>query len=162
MDTPQQPPAHAKPEDLQHLALFRGFDKDSLALVAGLADLRTVEAGVTFLSQGEKGKSMFVILEGSVAINYRDASGKAYEVARVEAGDFFGEVALMDQGIRCADVVTLDHCRMVEISHSDITVMAMGNTSVALKLFISIARTLVDRARDANAKYVQALSARGG
>jgi len=61
-------------------------------------------AGQPVFAAGDRGSSMYVVLEGSVRIEAQK-NGATRLVARCEAGDFFGETALVDAGIRSASAI---------------------------------------------------------
>ena len=86
-----------KQELLARVPLFSGLDKIGLAQVAKLADEIDLPAGKQLLHQGDHPHEFFLIVDGSVRIE-RDGE----HLNTLGAGDFLGEIALLDGGQRSA------------------------------------------------------------
>ena len=113
---------------LQGLALFERLSKDQLAEVARQADEIDVEAGKRLVSQGRFGYEFFVIEDGTAEVVHGDE-----HIADLGPGDFFGEMALLGDTTRNADVVT----------SSPMTAMVMTDTA-----FRSLARHMPEVAEE--------------
>jgi CRP-like cAMP-binding protein len=90
--------------DVKHLegiALFERLSKDQRAEVARQADEIDVEAGKRLVSAGRFGYEFFVIENGTAEVVRDDE-----HIADLGPGDFFGEMALLGDTVRNADVVT--------------------------------------------------------
>jgi CRP-like cAMP-binding protein len=79
--------------------------------IADAARVHLYSKGETILRRGAEGDSMFIVHDGSVSVRVDDA-----EVARLEPGDFFGEMALLTGEHRTADVIALTDVVAVEIA----------------------------------------------
>ena len=105
--------------DLLHrIPLFSGIDRRGLERLGMLSDEVDVPAGKVLMTQGEGGRDMMVLIAGSVAIE-RDGQ----RVNTLGAGDFFGEIALIDGGPRTATVTTEEPSRLLVITHRDFHAM---------------------------------------
>jgi CRP-like cAMP-binding protein len=126
--------AQAPPVDEERLAFVRGVGErppggsESLAaaLLSGLPpDLlrhaamglhrRVVPAGGIVLSEGDPGDSLFIIATGSVRVLVMGGHGRPLEIRRLDAGDFFGEVAALSGMPRSATVVAVADCELLEV-----------------------------------------------
>src|SRR3954447_6247750 len=90
--------------DVKHLksiALFEHLSKNELAEVAKQADEIDVEAGKRLVSEGRFGYEFFVIENGTAEVVRGDQ-----HIADLGPGDFFGEMALLGDTVRNADVVS--------------------------------------------------------
>jgi CRP-like cAMP-binding protein len=128
---------------LQGLALFERLSKDQLAEVARQADEIDVEAGKRLVSEGRFGYEFFVIENGTAQVVHGDE-----HIADLGPGDFFGEMALLGDTVRNADV----------ISSSPMTAMVMTDSA-----FRSLARRMPDVAqeiRDACRRRTEELAGR--
>jgi CRP/FNR family transcriptional regulator, cyclic AMP receptor protein len=117
--------------DVKHLseiALFNNLSKDQLKEVARQADEIDVEAGKRLVSEGRFGYEFFVIENGTAEV----VRGEEH-IADLGPGDFFGEMALLGDTVRNADVVT----------SSPMTAMVMTDTA-----FRSLARRMPDVAEE--------------
>ena len=105
--------------DLLHrIPLFSGFDRRRLVRLGQLADEVDVPAGKVLMRQGETGSDMMVIVSGSVAVE-RDGN----RLNTLGPGDFFGEIALIDNGPRTATVTTEEPTRLLVLAHRDFHAM---------------------------------------
>jgi CRP-like cAMP-binding protein len=87
----------APPAALRHVPLFAGLADDELAEVALLFKERRFEAGETVVKEGADGAAFFLVVSGEATVAVRGA-----ERRRLAAGDHFGEIALIDEGVRSA------------------------------------------------------------
>lgn len=105
--------------DLLHrIPLFSGIDRHGLERLGQLSDEVDVPVGKVLMRQGESGNDMMVLVSGSVAIE-RDGT----RVNTLGAGDFFGEIALIDGGPRTATVTTDEPSRLLVITRRDFRAM---------------------------------------
>ncbi len=138
------------------LGLFSEFTEAELETFCTLTEVIEVKSGDLIVRQDEHGDSMFVLLEGNASVLHR-ANGKSIELARLGPGDFFGELALVDEGPRSADVEAIGACTLVIIPQSVIRALAGVYPSAAFKLLIAVGRVLVARMRKGNQKYIDSL-----
>lgn len=141
---------------LMALKLFTDFTLDEIDALTGLADQQVVSAGGTIVRQDDAGDSMYVLVDGEAVVTHRKDS-QSFELARLRDGDFFGEIALVDEGPRSADVVAVTDCKLVQISQGTIRALAGVYPAAAFKLMLSVGRVLVERLRAGNRKYIDSL-----
>jgi CRP-like cAMP-binding protein len=72
-------------------------------------------AGAIVLSEGDPGDSIFLLAKGSVRVLVIGGHGRALEIRRLDAPDFFGEVAALSGQPRSATLITVSECELVEI-----------------------------------------------
>jgi CPA1 family monovalent cation:H+ antiporter len=111
----------ARPEELlKRVPMFEELgERDFQRLVDTLVP-RTVLAGEKIIQQGERGKSLFLIARGVVAVLVARGSSAPTRVASLHAGDFFGEMALLTDEPRNATVKAATDCRLFELSRRDV------------------------------------------
>ena len=86
-------------ELLSRVPLFAGVSKGTLRRLAALGRETIHEPGQAIVQEGRTAHSLHVIVEGSATVRV-----KSRVVGRLSAGDFFGEIALLDRGPRAATV----------------------------------------------------------
>ena len=94
-------------EDIAAVPIFSSLDPDQLATIANWFDAEDVGEGVKLVGEGCHGYSFFVLAEGTASVT---AEGE--ELATLRAGDFFGEVAMLDTGRRTASVTSTAPARL--------------------------------------------------
>ena len=92
----------APPELVKGVPLFADLDKRELQGLASSMKERTFNTGQTIASEGQTGIGFFVIAEGSAKVTQGDE-----ERATLGPGDYFGEMALIDEGIRSATITAV-------------------------------------------------------
>jgi hypothetical protein len=121
--------------------LFRAFSTAELAAVTRAGrDLR-VEAGQTLCRQGEPGEEFFLILEGEVDIE-RDGE----QVARLGAGGFFGELALLTNRPRTATASATTDTALLMLDRRGFRQIVETVPGIAGKLLVELAGRLSDLA----------------
>lgn len=138
--------------------LFSEFTEDELDGFLDLMDTKTVDPGECIVKQDERGDCMFVLTEGSAKVSHR-REDKEFELAVLQPGDFFGEIALVDEGPRSADVEAITPCTLLRIEHSALRAVAGVYPGAAFKLLIAVGRVMVARMRRGNQKYIDSLLA---
>jgi len=114
--------------------LFSDLSHEAFVELVERCPLRRFEAGDRILQQGEPGDSFYVICEGRASV-LREDDGLAHPVAALEAGEFFGEVALLAGGPRTASVYALtDDTQVLEISGQLLMELARRHPGVAAAL----------------------------
>jgi CRP/FNR family cyclic AMP-dependent transcriptional regulator len=105
------------PEQLAEVPLFESLSSDELKAVATLSDLRHEDAGATLVGEGAPGYSLFVLREGSA-----DVTSGGDTVTTLGPGDFFGEIALLGEGVRTATVTASSPVSLIVMFGSDFRV----------------------------------------
>lgn len=92
-------PSGGPVEVLSHARLFSGLDKHDVEKIAALFKERRFAAGETVIKEGSGGASFYVIVSGSATVTI---GGEPRAI--LQAGDHFGEIALLDEGARIATI----------------------------------------------------------
>ncbi len=100
---------------LQQVALFGGVSEATLELLAGRGRQIRVAAGDAFFYQGDMATAMYLLESGRVIV-FKTWRGEDCRLRFLEAGDCFGEMALIDFCPRSASVLALEDCRALEIT----------------------------------------------
>lgn len=136
--------------------LFQEFTDQEMEEFIALSDQRSAEAGEVIVRQDEVGDCMYLMVCGQArVVHHKD--GDYIELARLKAGDFFGELSLVDQGPRSADVQALEPCCLLRIDHGSVSALAGVYPTAAFKFLIAIGRILVGRLRCSNQRYIDSL-----
>lgn len=128
---------------LENVPLFSGLRKQELATLDRHAVAKTFPAHTIILREGEKPDSLYVILYGKVKIYVSDKDGNEVIVNMQGRGDFFGEMALLDEAPRSASVMTKEPTRLSIITKAAFRECLAAHPDIAYNLI----RTLTQRVR---------------
>lgn len=87
-----------------------------LSELVGTCETESIEAGEVLFSEGDQADKVYLILEGKAKVYKLDSEGCEIELATLGVGDFFGEMALFDRGIRSAAIKSLEACEFCVIA----------------------------------------------
>jgi CRP-like cAMP-binding protein len=125
--------------DLHALPLLAGMSPDGLARVSACAAEVEADDGQVLALQDDPGSGMFVIREGTVAVELRSGT------LELGPGDFFGELALLiDDGARVARVRATTPVRCISIPRDDFLALVETEPSFALHMLRELARRLAE------------------
>jgi CRP-like cAMP-binding protein len=133
----------APAELVQGIPLFADLDKRELQGVASSMKERTFNAGQTIASEGQTGIGFFVIADGTAKVTQGDE-----ERATLGPGDYFGEIALIDDGMRTASVTADSELKVYGLTSWEFRPIVESNASIAWKLL----KTMAARLREAEAR----------
>ena len=100
-----------------------------------VAHERTYPQGAVILKEGEMGDSVFLIHSGSVQVALRGAGGPSTSLAVMNAGDIFGEMAVLERKPRSATVVAQENCLLLEIAGVHIRKLLEAHPQMQVKLY---------------------------
>lgn len=104
---------------LQRVPVFGALRDDSLEFLLARARSVAVAAGGHFFREGDQAHAMYV-LETGLAVVLKGWRGESFELRRLEPGDCFGEMALMDLYPRSASIRALADCTAIELTTADL------------------------------------------
>src|SRR6266540_4912488 len=99
--------------------LFGRLDARTIEHLSACMLGRSVKRGATIFSKGDESTNLFAIAAGTVRISVPSADGRAAVFNLLEAGDIFGEIALLDGQPRTADAVAVTDCDLFTIERRD-------------------------------------------
>jgi CRP/FNR family transcriptional regulator, cyclic AMP receptor protein len=129
--------AEAPVELLQRVPLFADFERRDLQRLARSFKERTFREGSTIASEGKGGAGFFVIEDGQATVSIRGS-----ERAKLGPGDYFGEIALIDDGGRSATVTADTELRCYGLTAWEFRPLVEANASIAWKLLETMAKRL--------------------
>jgi CRP-like cAMP-binding protein len=119
----------AKTSALARVPLFANCTERELGFIASRTDEVTVGAGKTLIRQGEPGDAFYIILDGEAEV---EVDGKPRRI--LKAGDFFGEISMLDRGSGTATVMTKTPVRLMVMSHSQFRDAIKADDAILVKV----------------------------
>lgn len=132
-------------DDLQkfrRFALLAELDERELQAIAAIAKPRRYDRDEVVMHAEESGDVFCLIREGKVKITMISPEGKEIILSTLGPGDFFGEMALLEDEPRSATVVALEPLELVTIWRSDFLHMLQQNFSIARKVLAELSKRL--------------------
>ncbi len=125
-------------DHLSRIPLFEGLEPEALKKLAGLTRTVSFPTDARIVEMGESGLSLFVVLEGQVRVLY-PARSSDFELARLGPGDFFGEMALLNDKPRSATVQAVEDVeQLLVLEQDDFRDVLLEAPSVAIQLIESL------------------------
>jgi CRP/FNR family transcriptional regulator, cyclic AMP receptor protein len=131
---------------VRKVGIFQELRDDFLVRLASAMQEMSFPAGHTIVTQGEEGRSLYILVSGCVKVHTGDR-----ELAKLEQGKCFGEMSVFDSEPRSASITTLEACECLTLSQQQLY-EAIEETS---GLAINIIRMLSRRTRELNEKLDQ-------
>lgn len=128
--------ADAPTELLEHIPLFEGLPHRELEQIARSFKERRFSAGHTVAVEGAGGIGFFVISEGTASV---DVHGE--ERGKLGPGDYFGEVALLNESARTATITADTDLRCYGLTSWEFRPLVETHGSIAWKLLQAMSKT---------------------
>lgn len=128
-------------ESLRRVPLFAGLDKKELDLVCKVVKEQSYPAGATIVKSGAGGHGLYIIKEGRVTV-VRDGQS----VANFGPGQFFGEISVLDGGLRTADVRADTDTVCLTLISWEVKPLLMENASITYKMLLEMIKRLRSQA----------------
>jgi len=122
---------------LGSVPLFTGLETKDLEEIAGIGRELTFEPGKAMVKQGEPGIGFLLILDGKAEVR---RNGK--KVTTLAPGDFFGEMSVIDDKPRSADVVAIEPTKCFGVTAWSFAPMLRSNPSIAIGIIGELVRRL--------------------
>jgi CRP/FNR family cyclic AMP-dependent transcriptional regulator len=120
---------------IQSVPLFKGFGSEELKAVLDSSKEMVFRAGDTIVKEGDAGLGFYVILDGQALVKRK---GKT--VAKLGRGSFFGELALLDNQPRSADVIAAEPTKCLVLLRWNFWSLVDKNKTIVRQLLQEMAR----------------------
>ncbi|TML96848.1 MAG: cyclic nucleotide-binding domain-containing protein [Actinobacteria bacterium] len=128
--------AEGAAELLKRVPIFSDLDDKELGRIASSMKQRTFQAGDTVTTEGQGGVGFFVIEDGEALV-----SVGGDERRRLGPGDYFGEVALLNQSVRTATITAESELRCYGLTSWEFRPLVETHGSIAWKLLQAMSKT---------------------
>jgi CRP/FNR family transcriptional regulator, cyclic AMP receptor protein len=142
---------------LRRAAVFGGLEGRSLESVLAVLKPVTVKAGQPVFSEGELGRTMYLLHTGEVEVRGASNSGRAVPIVRLGSGECFGEMALVELQPRSATVVVTRTARLYALTNLDLYKLFREDNYAYVIVLQNICRLLSRRLRKADGRICEFL-----
>jgi len=140
--------------ELQSLALLHHLSDAKLAELAPFLEVRPVAGGTVLFEEGSPGDGMYFLSKGHVRIEKKIEAGGFKELALLAPGDFFGEMAIIEETPRSAQAVAVTDSVLFALSRPDLERWLGADPRMALGFFVELLRVLSHRLRRTSEQLV--------
>lgn len=126
--------------------LFASLSESDHNLLIQAAQRRTYPRHTLLIRDGDPGESLFLLRKGRAKVFLGDATGREVILALIGPGDFFGELALIDDAPCSASVMTLEESEFVSIGKREFRQLLASSPGMAVNLL----NVLAGRLREAD------------
>ncbi|OUW62141.1 MAG: hypothetical protein CBD58_02205 [bacterium TMED198] len=128
---------------LKSLSIFDNISTEQLNIIAAISKEIYIEKNIKIFSKSELGDYMMIIIDGSVRVH-----DSLRDIAVLNSGSFFGELSILDNEQRSADITSLTDCVLLKIEREDFLSVLDRNKEISK----SIIKVLSKRLRETNKK----------
>lgn len=132
---------------LSKVPAFSGLSARELKEVAAIVHKREYRAGEPVFAQGDPGLGMYIIQEGEVTISLSGKEDDERELAVLTEGDFFGELALIDESPRSANARCKTDCILIGFFRPDLFELIEKKNQLGIKIIFKLAEIVSQRLR---------------
>ncbi|WP_164545636.1 ABC transporter transmembrane domain-containing protein [Paenibacillus albus] len=133
--------ASIDPVRLKQLPFFSYMDNTLLNEISGFLATEQIRTGHYVFRQGETGNKMYIIARGKMEVSKLNEEGIAQVVAVLQDGDHFGEIALLMDAPRNADLKALTDCTLLSLTRKQLLPLLDRNEEMKARLY----RSLIER-----------------
>jgi CRP/FNR family transcriptional regulator, cyclic AMP receptor protein len=134
---------------------FGGLSGASIDSLVSMLVERRFEAGATVVTEGEPGRSMFIVHSGHLAVSKLAESGHAIRMTTLDPGDFFGEMTLIEMQNRSANVVVESPTVLYELTAQKLYTFYKTDIHAYVLVMQNINRELCRRLRRADDRFAK-------
>lgn len=146
----QEPPNLAR---LRGIPLFADLNSSELRIINNLLHERHYIKGEIVFDEGEEGQAIYFLLAGDVII-CRQGRPLDGAIASLSSGQFFGELALLDNSPRMAQVRAASDCTLAVLFREDFLGLLETHAKVASKISLQLSRHIGSRLREAINRFI--------
>lgn len=128
------------PSALEGIEFFNLLGEDERRALSEVVDLIRLDENQTLFRAGEPGESLFIVRSGEIELFIKDTAGQKIVLDTARAGDFFGELALLDAAPRSATATALMSSELIELDRDDLLLLFQKKPESALSMLAAMGR----------------------
>jgi CRP/FNR family transcriptional regulator, cyclic AMP receptor protein len=126
-------------QSLARVPLFKKIGPEELEHLAAEVDQVNYAAGEIIFNEHDHGDALYILEEGSVRIWIYDDDVKPVTLAELKAGDFFGELAVLDRGERSSSATAITDIHLHRLSSDDFQKFLLAHPDASIDVICEIA-----------------------
>src|SRR6185295_1517411 len=127
-----------EPDFLANITMFELLNEDDRIALAAVVDELKIPEGHTLFQAGDPGDSLFIVRVGEIELFIKDTVGQKIVLTTAEAGDMFGELAMLDSGPRTATALALVESEVLILDRDDLVLLFQRKPEAALHMLAAL------------------------
>ena len=127
---------------LRSVPLFASLDSKATSELGEYLTIHDYPKAATIFRNGDPGDAMYLIDVGKVLISITDADGAIVTLAELGAGDFFGEMAMLDGHGRSANATATEDARLAKLTRDDFLAFMKSDPRITIELLTALTQRL--------------------
>lgn len=152
------PPPRASVAELEGIGLFGALDDRILTTLAERLHIETFAADDVVFEAGERGRTLYVVLEGELELVKKSKRGRAVPLTVLQPGDWFGELSLLAVMPRAATARAKRASRLLTLTSADLDALYRQDLKAYALLVMNLARQLSRKLRVAESILAEAVT----
>lgn len=124
---------------LRAVPLLNGLTDRQLKTIADRFTARDYAEGDVIIAQGKGGQGLFILTKGTAKAVRTQPDGEQAVVNEFTAGDFFGELAILDEGLRTASVIATSEVSCLILTRWDFKAILKNEPEIAITMLEDLA-----------------------
>jgi len=136
---------------LEKVNLFSGVPPQYIAQLEKLSVVRKYAKNTVLVTEGDESTHLYIIHKGTASAFLNDENGRQVNLNYMHAGDYFGELSLLDGKPRSASVMTVTDCEIILVSRASVLELLASHPEFAMQLLTELTRrvrALTDSVKD--------------
>lgn len=147
-----------KKDDLENVLLsmppFEKLEPKYFKILLKLIHYRAYTANEYIFMQKDPGIGLYLIIKGEVLITEETEDGERFDLANLGRGDFFGELALLDEETRSASAIALKDSQLAVLFKPDLDEFVETHPKEGIKILRGMSQIIATRLRNLNHDYL--------
>jgi tetratricopeptide (TPR) repeat protein len=110
--------------------LFSQFEREELTGILEVMNFHRLRPGKVVFNQGDPGESIFIVVQGEVALAVRGSDSENVELERIGEGGFFGEVSALNRTPRNVSAICTADTELLELTRDYLEALAIANPRI--------------------------------
>lgn len=140
--------------NVESISIFSDLTDEEIKVLKDFLDLREYAPNEVIYTEGEKGDSLNIIIEGKVRINKRMVEGDQFCISTLKEGDVFGIMSFLDGSKHDATIVSDQKTVLMVLEREDFNNLYSSSPLIAAKVLKRLAMHLASIVRNMNTQYM--------
>jgi CRP-like cAMP-binding protein len=140
---------------LSQVNVFSRLSWQEIKIIENAVHIRNYGPGEPVFKQGDPGSGMYIIIEGSVGIFLDIPQQTPKQLSKLGDGDFFGEIALLDESPRTASATALENSTIIGFYRPDLMDILKTKPALGAKILLALSEVLAVRLRSTIGELVK-------